>query len=504
MPLNQPLPYPLSFLAAGGRLVFLFLLFFSGSALCQHPDALLDPRDMKEDLNWLKGKILHYHPACLDSLRADSVGLAFDGGAYEAENFMHELQFLKLVRKTLISLRCGHTSAIPSPDFYQYYKRARPKPLFPLQVYANEDDLVVRFNGSSDSSIAIGDKLLSINQEPCADIARSIMEFLPGDGYHSSFKKFHLSLNFPTYYLFHKGPSYAYEAGVLDSAGRYSSHVFSLRGTGKGVSKPFPERSVRILFSDDFRALGVLSSNPRVAWLKIYGFGGNTGWYKKAFRRIREMGVQHLILDLRGNSGGHLFNANTLLTYLVADTFSFRFERADKKIKLDGRSNMNLAMRWTMKVFSWLPKQGKRFGPSCDKTGNLLVNRFLFRPVKRNHYDGKLVVLMDGGTFSASSLVAAKLRKKRQTQLVGDESGGGANGSNAMLMPTLQLPKTKIRVTLPLYRIRHETNGLPGRGLIPDLYLLPDLVKKVKGIDTELEYLGRNLIWFEKAAGENP
>jgi C-terminal processing protease CtpA/Prc len=105
---------------------------------------------------------------------------------------------------------------------------------------------------------------------------------------------------------------------------------------------------------------------------------------------------------------------------------------------------------------------------------------------------------MDGGTFSASSLVAAKLRQKQQTRLLGDESGGGANGSNAMLMPTLILPRTKLRVTLPLYRIRHETNGLPGRGLIPDLYLLPDLVKKAKGLDTELEYLGRNLIWFEK------
>ena len=479
-------------------IAILCAVMVSGKVLGQHPDALLDPKDMQHDMRWLKEKMLDYHPACLDQDRRDSVSNAFDQAVYGSEKFMHELEFLKLLRKTIISLRCGHTTAIPSSDFYQYYKRARPKPLFPLQVYANEDDLVVRFNGSNDSSIAIGDKLLNINQELCSDISRAIMEFLPGDGYHTSFKKFHLSLNFPTYYLFHKGPSYAYEAGVLDSAGRYSSHVFSLRGTGKGVSKPFPERSVRILFSDDFRALGVLSSNPRVAWLKIYGFGGNTGWYKKAFRRIREMGVQHLILDLRGNPGGNLFNANTLLTYLVSDTFSFCFERGHKKIRLDGRSNMNLAMKWTMKVFSWLPGQSKKFRASCDRKGRLLVNRVPFRPARKNHYDGGLAVLMDGGTFSASSLVAAKLRQKQQTRLLGDESGGGANGSNAMLMPTLILPRTKLRVTLPLYRIRHETNGLPGRGLIPDLYLLPDLVKKAKGLDTELEYLGRNLIWFEK------
>lgn len=476
---------------------FLFLAFaciFSANA--QHPDALLEPKDMQEDLRWLRSKILAYHPACTDSQRFDSVRIAFEMADYEAEKFMHELQFLKLLRQTLISLRCGHTTAIPSRDFYTYYKKAKPQPMFPLEVFAADEGLIVRYNKSNDSSIAVGDKLLTINQEACSDISQSILGFLPGDGYHSSFKKFHLSLNFPTYFLFHKGPSYAYEAGVLDSLGRYSSHVFSLRGTGKGISKPFQEKSVKVVSYDAYRAWGYLNSNPKVGWLKVFAFGGSNAWYQKTFQEIEEKGIQFLILDLRGNSGGNLFNANTLLTYLMPDTFSFRFQRVDKKINLDGRSNMNLAMRWTMNLFKWLPSRPRKMRPTCEKQGSMLVNRFRFKPVKDFHYDGKLAVLMDGGTFSASSLVAAKLRRWRKTPLLGDESGGGTKGCYAMITPSLELPKTKLRVYLPLYSIVHETEGLSGRGLIPDFYLLPDLVKKVKGFDTELEYLSRNLSWF--------
>ena len=131
------------------------------------------------------------------------------------------------------------------------------------------------------------------------------------------------------------------------------------------------------------------------------------------------------------------------------------------------------------------------------KRGNLLINRFRFSPAEKHLYKGKLTILMDGGTFSAASLVASQLRKKRNAILVGDESGGGAQGCYAMVMPTLTLPNTKMRVFLPLYYINHESDALAGRGIIPDFYLLPDLGKKVKGIDTELEYLSKNKQWFK-------
>lgn len=454
---------------------------------------------MQADLNWLQSKILTYHPACEDSTMFDSVSLAFQLAYYEAEKPLSETQYLLLLRKTLIPLRCGHTTAIPSKEFYSYYRKAKPKPMFPLQLYARKNGLFVRYNGSNDSTISVGDQIVSINQENSDMLTNRIMAFIPGDGYHSTFKRYHLSLNFPTYYLFLNGPSYSFDAGVLDSMGRFSSHVFSLRSSGKASTKPQPNRSVHQLKRDNYRFLGVLSRNPKIGYLKVDGFAGANSWYKTAFAEIKKRKINYLVLDLRGNSGGSLFNAHNLLSYLLPDTFSFQFERVDRRIRLDGHSNMSLSMRLTLEMFKWLPKRASGLKPTCERNGEWLVNRFRFKPASEFGFSGNLVVLMDGGTFSSASLVAAALRKKRHTLLIGDESGGTANGSFAMVTPTLELPRTKMRVTLPLYRLNHEMGLDTKRGLLPDLELETDITLKIKGIDTELEYLTQHPELFTEA-----
>jgi hypothetical protein len=317
--------------------------------------------------------------------------------------------------------------------------------VFPLQVYQNEAGMFVRYNGSNDTSIAAGDRLVTINQEPTTQIANEIMGFLPGDGYHHTFRQFHLSLNFPTYYLFLKGPSYAYESGIVDTSGRFSTHAFSLRSQGKSKGPMVNNLSTRKLLSDNYRELSVLRSNKDIASLKIFGFGGSSNWYKRAFEILEKQKIRYLILDLRGNSGGNLFNANQLLSYLLPDTFSMCFRRRDNRIRLDGRSNMSFAMRATIKLFSWLPSKRRGMNPTCQKQGEWLVNRFYFEPAKKFRFTGKIVVLMDGGTFSAATLVAAQLRKKLHVKLLGEETGGGARGSYAMVMPTLTLPNTRMR-----------------------------------------------------------
>jgi len=473
-------------------LLLIFLAGFQNPLSAQHPDNYFVPKDMQKDLSWLQRKTLQYHPACIDSVRYDSVNLAFEIANYEAEKPLQELQFLRLLRKTLISLRCGHTTAIPSTGFYKYYRNATPKPLFPIQVIKNQSGMYVRFNGSNDASISVGDRLVTINQESTGHISEAILDFLPGDGYHNTFKQYHLSLNFPTYYLFLKGPNYAYESGIVDTAGRFSTHIFSLRSQGKSISKSYRQKSTKTIFSDRYRELSTLTSNPKVACLKVFAFAGKANWYLKAFKELEKRGINMLILDLRGNSGGNLFRANHLLSYLIPDTFSMCCKRKNGNVRLNRRSNMSLGMRFSMFMFRHLPNIEKNLRPTCRIENDLLINRFWFKPSSEFAYSGKLIVLMDGGTFSAATMVAAQLRKKLNINLVGDESGGGARGCNAMIMPTLKLPNTKMRVTLPLYFIDHEMGLVPFQGLVPDYILLPDILLKVKGVDSELEFVAKN------------
>jgi hypothetical protein len=65
-------------------------------------------------------------------------------------------------------------------------------------------------------------------------------------------------------------------------------------------------------------------------------------------------------------------------------------------------------------------------------------------------------------------------------------------GCNAIIVPTITLPETRLRVTLPLFYLDHEMGNLPFRGLIPDLRLPPaNPAMLLKGLDTEIEWLVR-------------
>jgi len=487
-------------MAWNGSLLFLAIFSIIQSSKAQHPDNYFQPADMKRDILWLQEKVLQYHPACIDPLRKDSVSAAFQIARYAAEKPLQELQFLRLLRHTLLTLRCGHSTAIPSKSFYKYYQKAKPKPIFPLQVFSFDQNLFVRFNGSDNPSIKIGDRLTSINQESSRDITNSMMEILPSDGYHNSFRNYHMSLNFPTYYLFIRGPSYDYETKLVDSSGKTRNTILSLRTQGKSISRAQKNRTSRVILNGGYsRDLSVLVSNPSIACLRISEFKGKSGWYAKSFQKLEKGKFRTLILDLRGNAGGSLFEANELLSYLLADTFSMKFTRCSARIGFNGRSDLSLMSRISMAVFRMLPDRTKGSRSTSTNEGEIISTRFRFKPQKRHGFNGKLIVLMDGGTFSSASYVASKLRKAGRAELAGEESGGAAKGCNALITPTITLPETKLRVSIPLYFLDHEMGNIPFRGLQPDYKLMhPDPTLSLKGIDPELEFLARHILLLKK------
>ncbi len=468
-----------------------FLL--SSIATAQHPENYFQPSAMKRDLIWLQRKILLYHPACMDSSRYDSVNAAFQTAFYEVEKPMQELSFLLLLRKTLGSLRCGHSTALPSRSFYRYYEKARPRPFFPLQVLSLPGNSVVRFNGSDDPNIKIGDRISYINQESMEDLQNELLQILPADGYHQSFRHHHLSLNFPSYYLFLRGPYYYFETSLTDTSGKTKNKTLSLRSQTKSISKPRANRSSIVLLHDGpYRDYATLKSNPAMVCLRLSRFSGKTGWYRKVFQTIQRTGVKNLILDLRGNPGGSLYEANALLSYLLPDSFSMKFVRRSGRIHFNGRGNLGIKSLLSMLQFRWLPRKRNGTGGTSFRQGETIVTRYHFETEKTLNYKGKLLVLMDGGTFSSAAYVSAQLRKKGRAVLAGDESGGAARGCNAILIPTLTLAETKLRISMPLYFLDHEINDPAFRGLCPEIPLpAPDPSQKLNGIDSELEFLAR-------------
>ena len=129
-----------------------------------------------------------------------------------------------------------------------------------------------------------------------------------------------------------------------------------------------------------------------------------------------------------------------------------------------------------------------------DKVVRLVKNDSIFhitiqnRVREKNHYNGKLYILIDGGCFSATAYTAAFLKKHKRGLFIGEETGGGEKGCNAMVMNYLELPNTKLRYRFPFFRVEHNvTPQAIGRGVFPDVNIKYDKKSRLEDKDLEME-----------------
>lgn len=109
-------------------------------------------------------------------------------------------------------------------------------------------------------------------------------------------------------------------------------------------------------------------------------------------------------------------------------------------------------------------------------------------------YKGNLYVLINGGSYSASSLIAANLQLKNRAFFVGEETGGDFNGTVAGLMPDFKLPNSKLKMTVgTVYLSPIEKRTEIGHGIYPNQEIKQTLKSKIKREDSELIWVLKDI-----------
>ena len=358
--------------------------------------------------------------------------------------------FFRMMAPLVARIGCSHTGIRP-PEAYTRAMEQR-KHLIPLKVHFLDDQAYILKNGLQTTDIQPGTRLLSINGEDMSSIHRRLTECIPADALNLFAKSYEINHNFASVYSLYIGTSDAFDVGCIDPDGKPIN--VQIGGMRPDLFAAFSEKAVSgSPVSDTLPLSYTLDENSRTAVLKVKAFmAGNWQSYNQYlldfFTRLRKEDFRKLIIDVRGNKGGHPFFAAELLTYLSPAGFPY---------------------------FA-LPLEQGEFAP--------LYHSF---PPRNEYFRGNLYVLMDGGCLSTTGHFLSLIRYHRLGWLVGEPSGSSFYANDQSIQ--VSLPETGIMLNLPRTTFQTAVEGFKmGDLLLPDYAVKPSLEDLLQQRDVQLEY----------------
>ena len=448
---------------------------------------------LQKDFMLLREILEKKHPGLYWYTSRDSMNMYFTKYFNVIKDSMTDQQFAWQIMAPLVDkIHCGHTS-VGSSKAYQKWAAGKRLPSFPLFFKVWNDSMVVTSNlNRKDSIFKRGTLITSVNGVSNSNQVKKMFDYLPEDGFANNVNYIRLSGNFPYYHRNIYGLSQKYVVTYLDAAGQEKKAEIPLFTPVKDTSKktvkatdrinrPAPARTKKILF---YRSLAIDSAGHMATiTLNSFNKGMLRSFFKKSFKELRKKHISNLVLDLRSNGGGKV-NASTLLTKYISRK---PFKIADSVYAV----SRGLGQYARYIKGGWLNNVEMFFISSKRKDGKYhvgMLEKKILHPKKKNHYNGNVYVLINGPTFSASTIFCNAIKGQPGITLVGEETGGGWHGNSGIMIPDIRLPHTKNTVRLPLYKLV-QYNHVPktGTGITPDIYIGTNYAALLHGIDYKMK-----------------
>ena len=452
------------------RTIFILLLCFTFS-LTFAQNRKLNPQQMKEDLDYLNKYLKKWHPAYYDYTNKEQMDAYYSLLKNNCTQDSSILYFAKTVRQAVNKVGCGHMGTFGTTD-----KNTKTPALLPLNVWALDNRLFLKSSWTQDSFMKVGDEILAIDGVDAATLIQQTSELAFTDGFNKTHKTFRLCTNFSVFYYFMYGQKEKITLTVKNKTGNISELMLnSIVPDSIKQSKTIVKDTLPYLVKGDKIRMYQSDFDSSTVVLDINSFGGKkqNKTYRQAFKYLHTHKTQNLVIDLRDNGGGRAFKGNKLLTYLLDQpVIPMVISRKPNLTFINPKFKGGFFGKITPILFTINPLQY----PNKHGWNHL----FPFFKKYRNHFDGKVFVLTNGGTFSMASYVTSYLKNKRKAIVIGEETGGGEYGSRGMAQGHFTLPNSKLNIKLNVYQLTHALNIKDtAHGVIPNhetTYTIDDIL----------------------------
>lgn len=389
-------------------------------------------------------------------------------------------------------------------DLHTSISRLKPNKkalILPLGIRRFGKDFFVSSNGSQDTTIMRGLQILKIENDTPARLFEEFTHLYGADNNNPSSQSYYAERSFNRYYYHTRGQkdSIAVTFKNLKKDSVYTKYIKSL--TAKEMNAAIAIRYKNLL-TQNFK-FKILDSVNRIASLSITSFSFEAHaldfldlkfkrQLKKVFKTVKEKNIEHLVIDFRGNGGGRIKNISRLTKYVSKENF----ELSDSII-------MNKASyRLKFPIYSVFPFivsriMFKKFNENVFAKVAPQIPRIT--PNHKYHFDKKLYVIMDGGSYSATSFTIGLWKDMNLATFIGTPAGGANWGSYAGQWKNQKLKHSQLSVRIPLYKIVYSQKNRSINTFVvePDYYVKQSFKDFLWRVDSQEKFV-INLIKNQK------
>jgi len=477
-------------------------------------DKPISAEKLKKDVGFTYQKLQKLHPNLYWYISKKDLDFKFDSIKSTIKQPLKPAEFYQKLAPVISSIREGHLRLVPPEKLLtkkEIKKLKDQKGLLSRMNYVVDDNRIfVKDNSDKFEGIKVGTEILKIKDIPIQNYLNDYKKYVNSDGHNNTFQKYSMARRWPVFFTI--------EYGILDSVKiqtQYNGEIkdFYIHREQKTKEEKKEEKkqiaSVKknpAQKNRDYNAairaynrdLQFFEKDSSVAYMKIKTFSGTYSrkFYKESFAKIQKNKSQYLILDVRDNLGGSLSEINNLYSYLALEDFKFIND-----IEVTNRTSMFHANYFNefsgfMKPFAVIAYPlyfvGTAFSTKKRNDKIYLKNNnfFTIKKPKKTAFKGKIYVLINGSSFSASSIISSKLKGDQRATLVGEETGGANDGTVAGRYSTEKLPNSKLYLPIGLMLIQPDIQFSGNKkGVLPDIEIIPGLQEILSKKDVQFQWI---------------